>query len=82
MDGKSSIPSQLAEFDITNAVEIFDSDASSYDGLFFNIYRGAWKLDTPRIFQHLVAIQVVLPFVQQEYEDAHQVSKNLGGIDT
>jgi len=66
MDGKSSIPSQLAEFDITNAVKIFDSEL--YNGLFFNIYRGAWKLDTPRIFQVVVAIKD-FRFEQQEFEN-------------
>ena len=65
MDGKSFIPSQLAEFDITDAIEDFDH---RFSGLYFDIYRGAWKLDTPRIFQVIVAIKV-FRFEQQEIED-------------
>ena len=45
MDGKSSIPSELAEFDITNAVVTFDTEPFAA-GLYFDIYHGAWKLDT------------------------------------
>ena len=59
MDGKSSIPSELAELDITDAVVI--SDPEPFEGLYFDIYRGAWKLDTPRIFEHVVAIKVLRP---------------------
>ena len=56
---KSSIPSELAEFDITNAVVKFDPEP--FVGLYFDIYRGAWKLDTPRVFQHIVAIKALRP---------------------
>ena len=59
MDGKTSIPSELAEINITDAVVI--SDPEPFEGLYFNIYRGAWKLVTPRIFQHVVAIKVLRP---------------------
>jgi hypothetical protein len=59
MDGKTSIPPELAEFDITNAVVNFCPEP--FVGIYFDIYRGAWKLDTPRIFQHVVAIKVLRP---------------------
>ena len=60
MDGKSTIPSELAEFDVTDAVVSFDSEP--FEGLYFDdVYRGAWKLDTPRIFEHVVAIKVLQP---------------------
>ena len=59
MDGKSSIPSELAKFDITDAVVKFDPEP--YVGSNFDTYRGALKLDTPRIFQHVVAIKALRP---------------------
>ena len=51
-------------------------------GRYFNIYRGAWKLDTPRIFQHVVAIKVLRPAFkalgnaheQQDFEDVRNLN--------
>ena len=60
MDGRSSIPSELAEFDITNAV-VLNLDPEPFVGSYFDIHRGAWKLETPRIFEHVVAIKVLRP---------------------
>ena len=45
-------------------------------GRYFNIYRGAWKLDTPRTFQHVVAIKILRPRYadgQQEFEDVRKL---------
>ena len=80
MDGKSSVQSELAEFDITNSVVNFDPEP--FVGLYFDIYRGAWKLDTPRIFQHVVAIKVLRPAFkalgnaheQQDFEDVRNLN--------
>jgi hypothetical protein len=82
MDGKSSIPSDLAELNITNAVVKFDPE--HLVGLHSDIYRGAWKPDTPRIFQHVVAIKVLRPSFkaldnaheQQEFEDVRHGKVN------
>ena len=76
IDGKSSIPSELAEFDITDVVVNFDSEPFAA-GLYFDIYRGAWKLDMPRTFQHAVAIKILRPHDnadgQQEFEDVRKL---------
>ena len=82
MDGKPSIPSKLrvAEFDITDAVVKFDSDPLV--GAYFDTYRGAWKLDKPRIFQHIIAIKTLRPAFKardnalehQEFEDVRKLS--------
>ena len=83
MDGKpsSSIPSELTEFDITNAV--VNLDREPFVGSYFDIYRGAWKLETPRIFQHVIAIKVLRPSEardnahdQQEFEDVRRVNSS------
>ena len=58
--GKSSIPSELAEFDITDAVVKSDPEPFAA-GRYFDVYSGAWKLDTPRTFQHVVAIRILRP---------------------
>ena len=81
MDGKSSTLSELAEFDITDAV-VVDLDPEPFVGFYFDIYRGAWKLDTPRIFQHVVAVKVLRPSLearddareQQEFEDVRKLN--------
>ena len=78
MDGKSY---EIAEFDITDAV-VVDLDPEPFVGFYFDIYRGAWKLDTPRIFQHVVAIKVLRPSLearddareQQEFEDVRKLN--------
>ena len=80
MDGKSSIPSEPSEFDITNAVVKFDQEPLV--GLYFDIYRGTWKLDTPRTLQLVVAIKTLRPAFkapddaqeQQEFEDVRKVN--------
>jgi len=72
---KTSIPSELAEFDITNKVVISKPDP--FVELYFDIYRGVWKLDTPRVFQPVVTIKALrLGFnprsktqEQQDFED-------------
>jgi WD40 repeat protein len=69
MDGKPSTPSELAEFDITNAVIKFDPE--HLVGVNFDIHRGACKFDTPRIFQLVVAIKVLRPSFK-ERDDAHE----------
>ena len=75
-DGKSSIPSELAEYDITKEVVKFDSEPLV--GLYFDIYRGAWKFETPRIFQHVVAIKTLRPrknaHEQLEFEDVRKLN--------
>jgi hypothetical protein len=75
-DGKSSILSR-AEFDITNAIVKFDPEP--FVGPYFNIYRGAWKPDTPRIFQHVVAIKALRPASKpragrQNFEDVRKLN--------
>ena len=73
--GKFSIPSELAEFDITDAVVKSDPEAFA-TGRYFDIYRGAWKLDTPPTFQHVVAIKILRPRDadgQQEFEDVRKL---------
>jgi WD40 repeat protein len=80
MDGKPSTPSELAEFDITNAVVKFDPEPLVE--LFFDIHRGACKFDAPRIFQLVVAIKVLRPSFkarddadeQQEFEDVRKLN--------
>ena len=57
--GKTSIPSELAEFNITS--KVVKSKPDPFVGFYFDIYRGAWKLDTPRTFQHVVAIKALRP---------------------
>ena len=79
MDGKSSVPSELAELDITDAVVKFDS--GPHVGLYFDVYRGAWKFETPRIFQVVVAIKTLRPrdndaHEQQEFEDVRTINLN------
>jgi WD40 repeat protein len=74
-DGKSSIPSELAEFDITNAIVKFDPEP--FVGPYLDIYRGAWKPDTPRIFQHVVAIKALRPaskLGRQNFEDVRKLN--------
>ena len=74
--GKSSIPSELAEIDITDAVVKFDAKPFAAR-LFFDIYHGAWKLDTPRTIQHVVAIKILCPRDnadgQQEFEHVRKL---------
>ena len=81
MDGKSSIPSDLAEFDITNEVVKFDP--KPLVGLYFDTYRGVCKLHTPRAFQFVVAIKALHPVIkardnapheQQEFEDVSKLN--------
>ena len=80
MDGKSSVPSELALFDITNLV--VNLDLEPFVGLYFNIYHSAWKLDTLRTFQHYVAIKALCPAFealnnaheQQDFEDVHKLN--------
>jgi WD40 repeat protein len=80
MDGKPSTPSELAEFDITNAVVKFDPEPLV--GVYFDIHRGACKFETPRIFQLVVAIKVLRPSFkarddaheQQEFEDVRKLN--------
>jgi len=55
--GKTSIPSELAEFDITS--KVVKSKPDPFVGFYFDIYCGAWELDTPRVFQHAVAIKAL-----------------------
>ena len=38
-------------------------------GLYFDIYYGAWKLDTPRTIQHVVTIKILHP---RDKADGHQ----------
>jgi hypothetical protein len=78
-DGKSSIPSELAEFDITNAIVKFDPEP--FVGPYFDIYRGAYrgacKPDTPRIFQLVVAIKALRPASKpgrQNFEDVRKLN--------
>jgi hypothetical protein len=73
-DGKSSIPYELTAFDITNAIVKFDPEP--FIGPYFDIYRGAWKLDTPRIFQLVVAIKALRPasLHGQDFEDVRKLN--------
>ena len=57
--GKTSIPSELAEFDITS--KVVKSKPDPFVGFYFDIYRGLWKLETPRICHHAVAIKALRP---------------------
>ncbi|KAF8803167.1 kinase-like protein [Phlegmacium glaucopus] len=57
--GKHSISSELAGFDITN--KVVKSKRGHFVSLYFDIYRGVWNFDTPRIFQHVVAIKALRP---------------------
>ncbi|KAF8802856.1 kinase-like protein [Phlegmacium glaucopus] len=57
--GKPSVSSELAEFDITN--KIVKSKPDPFVSIYFDIYRGVWNLDTPCFFQHAVAIKAVRP---------------------
>ena len=80
MDGKSSVLSELTEFDITSAVVKFDPEPSV--GHYFDTYRGAWKPDTPRTFQHIVAIKALRPAFktidnaheEQDFEDVRKLN--------
>ncbi|KAF8810525.1 kinase-like protein [Phlegmacium glaucopus] len=57
--GKPSTSSKLAEFDITN--KVVKSKPTPFVSLYFDIYRGVWNFDTPRVFQHAVTIKALRP---------------------
>ena len=78
--GKPFIPSELAEFDVTNKVT--KSKSGPYVSLYFDIYRGVCQcnFDTPRVFQHAVAIKALRPGFKprskiQERQDFEDVCK-------
>jgi len=54
-----AVPPELAAFDISD--QVVKSKPDPFDGLYFYIYRGAWKFDKPRVFQHVVAIKALRP---------------------
>ncbi|KAF8810899.1 kinase-like protein [Phlegmacium glaucopus] len=56
-NGKPSIPSELAEFDITT--KVMKSKPGPFVNLYFDIYRGVWNFDTPRVLQHAVTIKAL-----------------------
>ncbi|KAF8802907.1 hypothetical protein BYT27DRAFT_6750317 [Phlegmacium glaucopus] len=57
--GKHSISSELAEFDITN--KVVKSKPDPFVSIYFDIYRGVWNIDTPRVVQHVVTIRALRP---------------------
>jgi len=73
--GKLSLPPELAGFDITN--QVIKSRRDPFVSHHFDIYRGVWNLDTPRVFQHVVAIKALRLGIsprsktqeQQDFED-------------
>jgi WD40 repeat protein len=65
MHRKPSISSKLAEFNITNSVVKTKPDPFVVSNV-FDIYRGVWNFDTPRVLQHAVVIKAVRPNFKAE----------------
>jgi len=59
MKQKPFVPSELAKVDITS--KVVKSKPDPFVGFYFDIYRGSWKLETPRICHHAVAIKALRP---------------------
>ncbi|KAF8810531.1 kinase-like protein [Phlegmacium glaucopus] len=57
--GKPSISPELAAFDITN--KVVQSKPDPFVSVYFDIYRGVWNFDTPRIVQLVVTIKALRP---------------------
>ncbi|PPR06752.1 hypothetical protein CVT24_013059 [Panaeolus cyanescens] len=71
-----SIPALLSAHDITSAV--VRPKSVPFPGLYFDIYRGAWKLSSPCSFHHAVAIKVLRPgFNPRSKKQERQDFKNL-----
>ena len=55
-----SVPLSLAAIDITS--EVTQTDRNPFVGLYFNIYKGVWSLNSPRLkVEHEAAIKSLRP---------------------